>query len=431
MSKIKLLELHTPQGLAGTLHRESSYVFNYTTGNRACELALGMQIRAESYASQVLPPILEMNRPEGFLRSYLDQFLKHIGVDEMRLLLVSGANSIGRVSARLPGNHVQQAKGRPLTELLTSGRSAELFKDLLDAYAATSGVSGVQPKVLVPTADRLTTPQRELIVKAAGAGDEFLTQNEYLCMDAARRAHIDVPGFYLSADGGLFIMERFDRTTRQGAANGPMELHSLGFEDMVVVMNKRPNEKYQGSYANIAKAIRVYCPVTAADSLRALYEYIILSVMVRNGDAHLKNFGLLYESPSQDDTIRLAPLYDVVTTSVYEFLPGSGVVDNTMALKFDRDKRYPSREAMIRFGKDKCNIADPQSVFDRIAQGMEESWKENRSILSEAFAQKMSAAWTEGIRLARPDARAFVSSGDSNPVDTTPQEVEPAIVPRG
>ena len=432
MTKIKLLQLHTPQGLAGELHRESGFVFNYTTGDRDRELALGMPIRAKSYASQVLPPILEMNRPEGFLRNYLDQLLKHVGVDEMRLLLVSGGHAIGRVSARQPGQEDGRVNGRSLKDLLSSGHSEELFRDLLDAYAATSGVSGVQPKVLVPMAERMTVPQSELIVKSAGTY-EFLTQNEYLCMDAARRAGIEVPGFHLSGDGGLFIMERFDRVARHGAAGAPEELHSLGFEDMVVVMNKRPSGKYEGSYENIAKAIRIYCqPATLSENLRALFEYLVLSIMVRNGDAHLKNFGFLYEAPSRGDTVRLAPLYDVVTTSVYDFLPGTGVTDNTMALKLGTDRRYPSREALIRFGQDKCLVNDAATIIDRVAQAMEDSWKENRSMLGDWFAQKMQKAWAEGMLLARPGGKVIPglpAKAGADPGQDDDQQVSAA--PRG
>jgi serine/threonine-protein kinase HipA len=42
---------------------------------------------------------------------------------------------------------------------------------------------------------------------------------------------------------------------------------------------------------------------------------LALSVMVRNGDAHLKNFGILYNQPRS--AVSLAPVYDVVTTTAY------------------------------------------------------------------------------------------------------------------
>jgi len=41
---------------------------------------------------------------------------------------------------------------------------------------------------------------------------------------------------------------------------------------------------------------------------------MVINTLVQNGDAHLKNFGLLYENI---DDIWLAPAYDVVCTTLY------------------------------------------------------------------------------------------------------------------
>ncbi len=42
----------------------------------------------------------------------------------------------------------------------------------------------------------------------------------------------------------------------------------------------------------------------------------------RRGDAHLKNFGMLYTSPSD---VRLSPMFDVVTTTIYKYERPGGV----------------------------------------------------------------------------------------------------------
>jgi serine/threonine protein kinase HipA of HipAB toxin-antitoxin module len=44
-------------------------------------------------------------------------------------------------------------------------------------------------------------------------------------------------------------------------------------------------------------------PRTDSD-LRRLFEYVAFTVMVRNGDGHLKNFGLLYEHPGERRSVR-------------------------------------------------------------------------------------------------------------------------------
>src|ERR1017187_6045873 len=51
------------------------------------------------------------------------------------------------------------------------------------------------------------------------------------------------------------------------------------------------------------------------DDLERLYRLIALNAALRNGDAHLKNFGIVYQDGLGE--ARLAPVYDLVTTSVY------------------------------------------------------------------------------------------------------------------
>ncbi|CAN8139048.1 serine/threonine-protein kinase HipA [uncultured Thiomicrorhabdus sp.] len=41
---------------------------------------------------------------------------------------------------------------------------------------------------------------------------------------------------------------------------------------------------------------------------------MVLNQWLQNGDAHLKNFGVVYSSATD---IRLAPIYDVVSTTAY------------------------------------------------------------------------------------------------------------------
>jgi serine/threonine-protein kinase HipA len=66
-TKTKHLIVSTPHGVAGDLHKEARYAFNYSTHEPNCEISLTMPLRAESYASGALLPIFEMNRPEGYL----------------------------------------------------------------------------------------------------------------------------------------------------------------------------------------------------------------------------------------------------------------------------------------------------------------------------------------------------------------------------
>jgi serine/threonine-protein kinase HipA len=394
-TKIKHLVVGTPLGVAGDLRKESRYTFNYSAHERDREISLTMPLRAESYASGALLPIFEMNRPEGYLLYKIEEaFAKAGGLDDMRLLDIVGGEQIGRLSYARPEER-REAKRRQigLAEILQRQPTSELF-DFLVATYFESGISGVQPKVLVPDADRpLRTIGRETVIHAdlivKSGGDEFphLTQNEFMCMSAARAAGIATPRFWLSENGGLFVVERFD--LKEG--------RPLGFEDMAVLMDKTSREKYAGSYENVAKAVRLYC--AAADplaDLRQLFEYIAFCVMVRNGDGHLKNFGLLYEHPGDRQSVRLAPFYDVVTTSLYGAThPRTQITkyDRTLALKLRKSRNYPDLATLLAFGQDHCGLKNPRETIERIADSLAATLKENRDRIPKELWQGLNTEW--------------------------------------
>ena len=97
-------------------------------------------------------PIFEMNLPEGFLRERLRlAFAKATGTfDEFDLLSIVGRSQIGRI--RCTGDKEQLYEDVPfqsVDEILERRRGGDLFRDLLENFASFSGISGVQPKILV------------------------------------------------------------------------------------------------------------------------------------------------------------------------------------------------------------------------------------------------------------------------------------------
>lgn len=395
--KIKTLQVSTPTGDSGLLLRESQYVFNYGAADRRNEVSLTMPIRAKSYASTPLMPVFAMNLPEGYLFDLIARRIaKHERIDDMRLLAITGRQQIGRLQFLPPGEHWDVPEPQVgLQQLLHEPASRGLFEFLVEAYFS-SGISGVQPKVLMPDADipppgRIAFPEADLIVKSGSAEYPWLAQNEFLCMDVARRAGLDVPEFWLSDDASLLVLRRFDLLPER-----------LGFEDMAVLMGKprdaQGNYKYQGSYEAITRVIAAFSGTSAAANLRAFFASVVLSMLVRNGDAHLKNFGLLYRDPSADEA-RLAPIYDVVTTTIYPHYnqrTGEERVDRTTALKLfsgAKSRQYPSRDDLLGFGKTVCMVSRPELVIDRIATAMSETLDAHRSRLGHEYGKRLVAEW--------------------------------------
>lgn len=362
MNKIKKLNVSTTQGNSGELTRESQYVFNYRTDQREREISLTMPLTATSYTANILPGVIRQNLPEGFLLQWMkDHFGKIMKMDDFNVIALTGGDAIGRVRcSQADGEGSSPAAGESLQSLLAWKGTEDLFDYLSSKYAATSGISGVQPKVILPAstsienevAEKSAIRDASLIVKAAGQDWEGLAENEYHCMTIAKKAGLIVPPFWLSDDRKLFIAQRFDRDADGGY---------LGFEDMTALTGVQNDDKYAGSYEKAAKVVDVFASSAyRRESLIELYRSIVLSVAVRNGDAHLKNFGMLYTTPQSND-VALSPLYDIVNTTCY--LPR-----DVLALSMAKTKGWPDRATLMAFGKTHCGVQDPGLVIDRIIE---------------------------------------------------------------
>ena len=68
-------------------------------------VSLTMPVRTESYVwDDQLPPVLQMNLPEGYLLQVLQEQLgPHIGASPAALLSVIGRNMVGRLQVAAPG----------------------------------------------------------------------------------------------------------------------------------------------------------------------------------------------------------------------------------------------------------------------------------------------------------------------------------------
>ena len=383
MKPLDRVRILTPEGESGELSASESgdYLFRYgLDADPNSQISLTMGVRDAAYLSRSLHPVFQMNLPEGFVLEQLrNRLAKTTPINPMLLMALTGSGSpAGRVSVassvidQLLGS-ANPGDGRSLSQILSWDGTQDLFAELVDQYILRTGISGVQPKVIVPDSDFVVDPKAtllmpELIVKSGRADFPGLAVNEYLCMDAARRAGMPVPDFYLSDNRQLFVMRRFDRDADQRA---------IGFEDMAVLMGLGTEQKYDSSYENIAKAIRLFCaPDQVRGSLDRFFDIVALSCMVGNGDAHVKNFGVLYREPSGADA-QLAPAYDIVNTTAY-------IKDDALALRLDGSKSlFGSRLGILALAST-CDIRKPHQRIARLIAAVQESLRANASLRQHA-----------------------------------------------
>src|ERR1700691_4883744 len=261
-------------------------------------VSVTMPVRLPSYDVPFgLLPIFEMNLPEGVLRERLRlAFAKATGTfDDFDLLGIVGRSQVGRI--RHTGQLEQLQEDVPfqsVDEILEKRRGGELFRYLLDKFASFSGISGVQPKIMVRDERAFTEMENtghRLPQSYKGAThivkfwepNEYpqLAANEYFCLGAARSCGLDVPPYRLAEDGMTLVIDRFDLR---------MDGTYRGFEDFCVLNGRRTDEKYRGSYeTSVMKRFgQVANSTHVTEDMEKLFTLIALNCALRNGDAHLK-----------------------------------------------------------------------------------------------------------------------------------------------
>ncbi len=378
---------------AGLLERESrqDYVFAYAPDAPvSAQVSLTMPVRLKSWQSRELHPIFQMNLPEGALLDTIRHAIaKVIGEDDLAILQVTGGNQVGRNRFTLPDNPLPtaDASSESLETLLRYADARELFHELVARHAMRSGVSGIQPKVLLAAHERGTISAQQYLVKAWGNEYPQLAANEFFCMTAVKKAGVPVSDFFLSDNGGLFVMRRFDIDARQTP---------LGFEDMCCLQGLDAAQKYQGSYERIARTMQEFItPAYLQAAREQFFTLLVLSVMMRNGDAHLKNFGVVYPDPSGPVTI--APAYDLVTTTAY-------LRNDVPALTIEGTKKWWPRQTLVRFAI--TRLALPVNIVKVIIQRAADAVADTRPLLASyrvdhpefsAIGERMLTAWEQGL----------------------------------
>jgi serine/threonine-protein kinase HipA len=247
------------------------------------------------------------------MRDYLAHHAEVKGEREFFLLAALGEDLPGALTARPlsadgDGSH-EESHPEP--------------KRTRNAQGLRFSLAGVQLKfsAVMDAEKGLTIPVHGVggswIVKLPSTRFPAVPQNEFTIMELARAIGIQVPEtrlvpvstiHALPADAArmkedAFVIKRFDRTESGSAVH---------MEDFAQVFGLFPEEKYKRrSYANLAAVL------WAETGEAGTYEFVrrlIFSVLIGNGDMHLKNWSLLYPDGR---TPVLAPAYDFLSTVPY------------------------------------------------------------------------------------------------------------------
>lgn len=287
-------------------------------------------------------PYFETFLPEGYLFEIFKNILtKEYGyIDDYLMFSILSPNIISRVEFKSSSKR-SEFSPFDIDEILNND-TQDTFSRLIDTFLDKNAISGVQPKSVAIVKDKDSVHLKEYIVKTWGDEFPYLAENEYFSLKAVQKAGVVIPNIKLSKNKRFLLVENFIFEGDE----------VLGFEEILSLMGKNTNNKYQGSYEQISKIILQFS-TNKTKSMQQFFKTVVMSYLLKNGDAHLKNFGLTFSKDFK--TIRFAPAYDIVTTTAYIF-------KDKPALSLDGKKIWHSKDTLLSFGQKYCLLSKKESL---------------------------------------------------------------------
>ncbi len=291
--------------------------------------------------------------PEGEARTLVARRLGVSAGNDFGLLYEIGGDCAGAVTllprGASPDDEPVRTEVRWLDETALAAALDELPSRPLLAdpdEGIRLSLAGAQDKLPVVVRDgRIGIPLGRTpsthIVKTPIARFDDTVANEAFCLELARSLGLSAASAEIREAGGqeFLLVERYDR---RHAADGQVErIHQ---EDFCQALAIPPQLKYESEggpgLADCFGVLLAASTELGVDRL-ALVDAVTLNFLLGNHDAHGKNFSLLLA----DAGVRLAPLYDLVSTAVYAGL------DRKLAMAIGGEYRpdYVRRRHVDRF----------------------------------------------------------------------------------
>ena len=329
MSMARTLNVYYDRVLTGQLIQDDGgrMNFQYDTAWLAkpepIALSRSLPLQEESFTQKQCRGFFGGILPEEDNRKVIARILGISDKNDFAMLEQIGGECAGAISF-LPEDTVIPGDVESYREL-ADDELAKILRELprRPLMAGEDGIrlslAGAQDKVAVRLDDEnISIPRGSApsshVLKPAIDTYEGVVFNEAFCMALAHACGLNAAPVAIGQVDGIdyLLAERYDRI-RDGDGN----IERLHQEDFCQALGIPSQIKYQSeggpSLAACFALVRDASSAPALD-LIALLDAVIFNVLIGNHDAHAKNFSLLY---LPDRSIRLAPLYDLVSTVFY------------------------------------------------------------------------------------------------------------------
>ncbi len=383
---------------------EFRYVPVYLEQGKNEALSFSLPLRPEPYSEEAIIPFFANLLPDESVRVRIAEILQVSPDNVFGLLKEIGEDCAGAVAFYSQDKSPQAVK-EPLYRKLSEDEADNVLTHLserpLNIGAQDFHISGAgaqdklvasveRGQVLLPLRG---TPSTHIIKPGITRFPESVF-NEFYGMKLAKYCGISTAECDILKIKGnaYYAVERYDRLKVDG------NWHRLHQEDFCQLLGIDPKIKYESEEG--PKLVQCFellrrMELPAAETIRFLQQ-IIFCFLIGNGDAHAKNFSVIYRNGRPE----LAPAYDLLSTAVYPNLapklamkidteynfrwitPGNFIRAGQKAGVSEKVVREQIREMIAKMPKalKKINAKDvvkhPAEVYEKIESGIEARMKQ-------------------------------------------------------
>ena len=311
-----------------------TYSSEYLQSPSARPISINLPLQKESFSEMQTRNFFDGLLPEGFVRKTIAKDIQRDEKDYLNILSALGqeclgAIQVGEYTESVMPEYIKMSPAE-VKELANEGvtKSVNLVKK---SHLSLTGASGKVGLYYDPSDQSWFLPKGTApsthIVKQSHVRLNDIVVNEQLSLLAAKKLGIDIPDSFIvfrdtkEEENVLFATKRYDRiinnkSKKISGLSAPFRLHQ---EDFAQAFGINSIDKYEQNGEHYLKKmtdlLRNYSVDPISDIVK-LWDAVIYSYLLGNTDGHLKNFSLIYSSDLK--SLRLAPIYDIVSTTIYE-----------------------------------------------------------------------------------------------------------------
>jgi len=375
------------------------YLPEYLRKADAAAISYSLPLQSEPFDPAVTSVFFDNLLPPDVVRKRLGKILHLSRHNIFGFLKAIGGDCAGAIALYPPSGTETTGASAPTFRELSDEESAQILMDLpkrplnigKEEGFRISG-TGAQDKLIACVKEgKILLPlfgaPSTHIIKPPAAAYHDSVFNEFFCMRLARTMGLPAPECEILTlkEVPHYCVTRFDRQITDG------EVRRLHQEDFCQLFSVDPEKKYENEGGpTIPQCFRLIRKmrlgtVGQVDFLRR----IIFNVLIGNGDAHAKNFSVLYRGKN----LQFAPVYDLLCTEIYDSLAH----ETAMSVGGETSFAGITRKSFSKMARE-CKIR-PELVMSLIDEMLEKITAASNSLADELNRQHPSMVYAEICRI--------------------------------